>query len=116
MADESTPSAVRAIAALAGGAVLSFLAFGVLWIGTPWHLQVLMGIAFFILTWVLTRGVPAAANSLFGLVMVGASPLGLLMMRFRDKNDSHLFPILIVCSWVAGAALGWFLNRRQERI
>ena len=113
MNDQSTPSAARAVLAVAGGAVLSFLAFGVLWVGTAWHLQVLMAIPFFLLTWLLVRGAPDAANNLLAFVLCGAGPLGLLMTKFRDKNDSHLFPILIVCSWVAGAALGWFLAKKK---
>jgi hypothetical protein len=112
MSDDTTPSPVRSLAAVFGGAVLSFLAFGALWVGTPWPLQALAAIPFFALTWLVTRGVPAASGRLLVFVLIGAAPLGSMITRFRDKNDSHLKPVLIVCSWAAGAALGRFLNRK----
>ena len=106
MSDQETPSAGRSMLALAGGFGLSFLGLGLLWIGTPWPIQALMAVPYFILTWALTRGASGAANQLLTFVLTGAAPLGGLIMMFRDKNDSHLNSILTVAAWAAGAALG----------
>lgn len=114
MSDVDTPGPGRSMAALIGGFTLSFLAFGLLWIGTQWPVQTLMAVPFFGLTWLLVRGAPGSANQLLTFVLCGAGPLGLLMTKFRDKNDSHLTSILVVCSWVVGAALGWYVARRKS--
>ncbi len=111
MSDSDVPGPGRSMLALSGGFGLSFLAFGLLWIGTPWPAQALMAVPYFVLTWALTRGAPGAANQLLTFVLCGAAPLGLLITRFRDKNDSHLFSILIVCAWVAGAVAGRCASR-----
>lgn len=113
MADTDTPGPGRSMLALAGGFGLSFLALGLLWIGTPWPFQALMGVPFFVLTWLLARGAPGSANQLLTFVLTGAAPLGLLITQFRDKNDSHLNSVLIVVCWFAGAALGRYLVRKR---
>lgn len=100
-----TPSPGRAALAMAGGAALSFFGMGILWIGTPWPLQALMFFPFLGLTAILTRTDPEKRSWALEAI-AGAGPLGLLLMRFRDANDSHLKPILIVCAWAAGAWLG----------
>lgn len=102
------------IAALAGGFLLSFVAFGVLWIGTPWHLQVLMAVPFLLLALAIAwTGEPGNTTGL--MVAYGAAPLGALIMMFRDKNDSHLMPILVVLGWLAGILAGHFLAARLRR-
>jgi len=93
----------------ASGFVLSFIAFGVLWIGTPWPAQFLMCIPFFIAAYVITR---LKGDGRF--VLVGAAPIALLMVQFRDKDDSHAASILLVCAWVAAIWLGWYLAHRQN--
>ena len=108
---------LRMVAALAGGLLLSFLAFGLLWIGTPWPLQALMLVPFFLLAFAVAwTGEPGNAAGL--TVAYGAAPLGAIMMMFRDKSDSHLMPILVVLSWLAGILAGHFLAAalRKRRV
>lgn len=101
-------------AAAAGGFALSFLGLGLLWIGVPWAYQSLMFFAFFLLSFAVTRA-RAAGDDVSLFVIYGALPLGALISLFRDKNDSHLMPILIVCAWLAGALLGRSLAVRLSR-
>ncbi len=100
---------LRGVVAVAGGFGLSFLAFGLLWIGTPWDYQALMFVPFFLLAFAVTRSGPG--DNAFALCIAGASPLGLLLTLFRDKNDSHLMPILMVLAWLAGILAGHFAAR-----
>jgi hypothetical protein len=104
---------VRSFLSVAGGLVLSFLAFGVLWIGTPWKYQALMGVPFFLLTLATAWKDEDGGKRQLALVLAGAAPLGLLIMKFRDPSGSHVKPVLIVCAWAAGAALGWLAARRR---
>lgn len=88
----------------------SFLGFGLLWIGLPFPVQCGLSIPFAALAVVLARqlqnGTSAAAA-----IFVGAGPIGSMITLFRDKNDSHLLPILVVVSWAMGAALGIWWGR-----
>lgn len=96
--------------AIALGAALSFLGLGVLWIGTPWPAQALMLIPFFGATAALRRTDPNRRDWTVPVIL-GAAPLGALITRFRDPSGSHLFPVLIVCAWAAGAWAGSFCFR-----
>jgi hypothetical protein len=100
--------------AVGGGFILSFIGLGVLWIGTPWHYQALMFFPFLLLSFSVTR-IRNARDNVFLLVLYGAMPIGALMVMFRDKNNSHLMPILMVCTWVAGILLGHYLAGKSSR-
>ena len=45
--------------------------------------------------------------------MLGAAPVGAVMLPFRDGNDSHLMPALVVAWWAAGLAAGTWLAARR---
>ena len=92
------------------GFALSFIALGVLWIGTPWWAQFLMCIPFSIATYAITRRKADGR-----LVLVGAAPIALLVIQFRDKEGSHAAPVLLVCAWTASILLGWYLAHRRNR-
>ena len=104
----------RMLLAVSGGMTLSVVAFGVLWAGTPWHLQALMFCPFLLLAFAVTRSSPTVDNS-YRLIMFGALPLGTIMMMFRDSNDSHLSSILTVCAWLAGTLAGHWLAAHLPR-
>lgn len=96
--------------ALIGGFFLSFLGFGLLWSGIPWHFQLLMFFPFLLLAWAISRWNQGFVDGCI-LIVLGAAPLGTLIMRFRDNNDSHLMSVLIVVSWLIGIAAGYFLAK-----
>ena len=102
------------LSAIAGGFALSFLGFGLLWIGTPWEYQFLMLLPFLLLAFAVTR-FGRSGNQTYLLVVCGASPLGMLIPMFRDKNDSHAMSVLIVCGWAAGIVAGYFLGRKRKQ-
>lgn len=113
--ENNSSSPVRPILAVIGAAGLSFLAFGVLWIGTPWRYQALMGVPFFLLSYGLVRNATAEQQrQILMLLFAGALPLGSLMTRFRDAHDSHLKPIIIVCAWAAGILAGWYWGTKPR--
>ncbi len=91
------------------GIALSCIALGVLWIGTPWPAQFLMCIPFFIAAYAITR---LKADGRF--VLLGAAPVALLVVQFRDKEGSHAAPVLLVCAWAASILLGWHFARRRD--
>ena len=105
---------IRALAAVVGGFGLSFVGLGVLWAGAGWMYQLLMFIPFLLLAFVITR-TGDAGDRVFSLVLLGAAPIGWLLTRFRDKNDSHLMSILIVAGWVAGTLAGHALASMRGR-
>ena len=98
-------NAVRAIVALGGGFALSFVGLGVLWVGAPWPYQALLFVPFLLLAFAITS-TGSAGDRLFVLIIVGAAPLGSLITMFRDKNDSHVMSVLVVCAWLAGIVSG----------
>lgn len=104
---------VLGLAAIAGGFALSFLGFGLLWVGTPWAYQLLMGLPFLALSFAVTRA-GSPGNQGWMLIVCGAMPLGMVIPMFRDKNDSHAMSILIVCGWAAGIAAGYYLGKRGQ--
>jgi len=101
-------TSLRALLAAGGGFGLSFLGLGILWAGAAWHYQALMFFPFFLLAFALARLAPPGDKVFLG-VIYGASPLGLLLTMFRDSNDSHLMPMLMVCAWLAGILSGHYL-------
>lgn len=96
--------------ALAGGFLLSFLGFGLLWSGIPWHFQLIMAVPFLLLSYVVFRW--SKGNIGFcAFAFIGAAPLGMLMTQLRDTNGSHLMPILVVISWLLGFTAGCYLGK-----
>jgi hypothetical protein len=53
--NKNWPEGLLSIAAVGGGFALSLIGFGLLWIGTPWHYQMLMLLPFLFLSWAVTR-------------------------------------------------------------
>ncbi|MBS0424222.1 MAG: lysophosphatidic acid receptor [Proteobacteria bacterium] len=100
--------------ALAGGFLLSFLGFGLLWSGISWSMQLIMIVPFFLLSYGLYRWSSNATLSCV-FIFIGAAPLGLLITRFRDTNDSHLMPILIVSGWMIGILAGSHFRKLTQK-
>lgn len=105
---------LRTLLAVGGGFGLSFLGLGSLWAGAAWHFQALMFFPFLLLAFAITRAAPPG-DKVFLAVIYGASPIGLLLTMFRDSNDSHLMPILMVCAWLAGVVSGHWLAGKLSR-
>lgn len=105
---------VLGLSAIAGGFALSFLGFGLLWIGTPWVYPFLMDLPFFALSFAVTR-IGTAGNQACLLIVCGASPLGMVIPMFRDNNDSHVMSVLIVCGWAAGIVAGYYLGKEGRQ-
>ena len=100
-----------ALAALGGGFLLSFLGFGLLWSGISWAVQMVLALLFFTaVSYGLSRWSHGAILPEL-LLVIGALPLGLLMMQFRDTSGSHLLPVLVVLSWLLGIAAGYFWGK-----
>lgn len=96
--------------ALAGGFLLSFLGFGLLWSGIPWHFQLIMAVPFLLLSYAVFRW--SKGNTGFCIfAFIGAAPLGMLMTQLRDTNGSHLMPTLVVVSWLLGLTAGCYLGK-----
>ncbi len=95
------------LAGVGAGFVLSFMALGVLWIGTPWPYQFLMFAPFLLIAYVFRR----FGSTVYPLCL-GAAPLAMLFVQFRDARKSHLLPILLVASWALAIWLGHFLGGR----
>ena len=98
------------LAALIGGFVMSFVGLGILWAGVPWHYQYLMGFLFFLLALAIAR---FGTRAMF--ILVGAAPIGMLLLQFRDKDNSHLMPFLVVAMWVIGALVGSYFGARLKK-
>ncbi|MBI1397994.1 MAG: lysophosphatidic acid receptor [Betaproteobacteria bacterium] len=98
------------VVAMIGGFALSFVGLGVLWAGAPWHYQILMFFPFLLLAFSVTR---FGTNAL--PVLLGALPIGALLLQFRDKNNSHLMPFVIVGAWVVGILLGHYVSIRLKK-
>ena len=96
--------------ALAGGFLLSFVGFGVLWSGIPWHYQLIMFFPFLLLSFAISRWNKGTVGGCI-FILCGAAPLGILITQFKDSNDSHLMPILIVLGWLIGITSGYFLAK-----
>ncbi len=98
------------ITALAGGLVLSFIGFGLLWAGASWPYQLAMLVPFLGLAFFLARHSLTAAFS----VLAGAAPVAIIIVQFRDNDDSRLMPVLVVAGWIIGTLLGHYLGRRYK--
>lgn len=98
------------VVALLGGFILSFVGLGVLWVGTPWPYQMLMFFPFLLLALGVKR---FGGNGVH--VLIGAVPVALLLVQFRDKDNSHLMPVLIVVAWGLGIFLGHYFGSRLSR-
>lgn len=99
--------------AAAGGFGLSFVGLGLLWIGTPWALQALMFLPFFVLSYVIDRALKDPDNLGFVPIILGALPLGGFIPMFRTPDGSHLPAIGIIASWAAGVFAGRYIARRK---
>lgn len=101
---------VLRIAALLGGFILSFVGVGVLWAGAPWPYQLLMFFPFLLLAFAIERFESTALP-----MLIGVFPIGTILVQFRDKDNSHLMPVLAVSAWVLGILLGHYLGGRFTR-
>ncbi|PTQ80038.1 lysophosphatidic acid receptor [Nitrosomonas ureae] len=95
--------------ALVSGFLLSFISFGLLWSGISWHIQLIMTLPFLLLSCAVYRWSKGALGSC-AFIVVGAAPMGVLISQFRDTNDSHLMPVLVVLSWILGVLAGCYLG------
>ncbi|MER2511099.1 lysophosphatidic acid receptor [Nitrosomonas ureae] len=95
------------LCALVSGFLLSFIGFGLLWSGISWHTQLIMALPFLLLSRAVYRWSKGALG-ICAFIVVGAAPLGVLISRFRDTNDSHLMPVLVVLSWILGVLAGCY--------
>lgn len=98
------------IAALLGGFILSFVGSGMLWVGAPWPYQLLMLFPFMLLAFAIKRFGGTALP-----MLIGAIPIGTILVQGRDKDNSHLMPVLVVSAWVLGILLGHYLGGRFTR-
>lgn len=96
--------------ALFGGFILSFLGIGALWVGLSWQYQMLMFFPFLMLAFGIKR---FGGNVVH--ILIGALPVASILVQFRDKQNSHLMPILIVITWLLGMLLGHYLGGRLFR-
>jgi threonine/homoserine efflux transporter RhtA len=88
-------------AGLAAGFGLSFLAFGLMWIGVPLAYQFAMVLPFCLVAFVISRlGAPTFP------VLLGMLPLGALITQFRDPSGSQASSIALVLAWVLAVLLG----------
>ncbi|NBQ69991.1 MAG: lysophosphatidic acid receptor [Nitrosomonadaceae bacterium] len=102
------------LTALIGGFLLSFLGFGLLWSGIPWLVQLVMILPFLFLSYGILRW-SRGAIGLCAFIGIGAAPLGLLIIQFRDTNGSHLMPILIVTGWLIGICAGCYWGKLSQK-
>jgi hypothetical protein len=96
--------------AIVGGFLLSFAALGMLWIGQP------LGNIFVVAGYVLLAYVASHFREPKRAALtsaVGAMPIAMMVVQFRDNVGSHLLPMVLAGSWFAGIALGaWSADRR----
>ena len=102
------------VTALMGGFLLSFLGFSILASGISWLVQLVMILPFLLLSYGILRW-SRGAIGLCAFIGIGATPLGLLVMQFRDTNGSHLMPILIVTGWFIGICAGCYWGKLSRK-
>lgn len=73
---------------------LSFISLGILWAGVDQWLQAVITLLFFISGYFLSR----YKNAVNG-ILLGAVPIGGMLLLFRNKEGSHLLGMTIVISW-----------------
>lgn len=104
-----------AVCAVLGGFVLSFLAMVILWSGIPWLIQMIMFLPFLLLSFAIFKW-SNESLSMCALILLGAAPLGVLMLQFRDTTGSHLLPVLVVLSWIIGISAGCYLGKLRGTV
>jgi hypothetical protein len=90
---------------VSGAIALSILGFGFLWIGKPSG-EAAVASLFMLLAYFVSHH--QGARKTLATVLLPAAPIALLILQFRDPNDSHLASIAIVLAWIAGALIGAF--------
>jgi hypothetical protein len=100
------------ILGIAGSFAVSFLGLGLLWIGLPFPVQAVISLVFLLLAYGLGRFLKNIGTTL--TTFAGAAPIGLLITQFRDQNDSHLKPVLLVLGWALGMFLGAWLGTKSN--
>lgn len=113
MEHTDTATLSNAIAVI-GGLLLSVVGLGLLWAGMPVRYQLLLGLPFLALAFVLGVYGPRRTRA-FLFVMAGATPMALLLVQFRDRDDSHLAFVAVVAAWAAGCLAGHLLARAWQR-
>ena len=109
----NTRTGIALLLGIVFGFALSFLGYGLMWIGLNPALQGLNAFLFLALAYGVgraTRSYPATCLA----VAAGAFPVAALLTQFRDKNDSHLVGILLAGSWIMGIALGSWVGSRHR--
>ncbi len=82
---------------------LTIVAFGFLWIGQlrgMWFVFAAFAFSAYVLSERAGRMTPLLSMA------IGAAPLSLLMVQFRDANDSHLMSVATTIGWYASIVLG----------
>jgi len=99
------------LAGIVASAGLSFLGFGFLWIGKLAG-EACVAALYLLLAYTLShrRGVRTALMT----TVLPSLPLALLIVQFRDPDDSHLGSIAIVLAWLLGAVFGAFAADRER--
>lgn len=93
---------------------LTFFAFGIAWAGAPFPLQLLFSLAFFAVSFALTR-FPKTRKKFGWPMLIGLFPIGSIYVRARDPSGSHLWPVAIVVSWIAAIILGDIVGAWRAR-
>lgn len=104
-----------ALSALLGGFLLSFLTIVILWSGIPWLIQMIMFLPFLLLSFAIFKW-SNESLLLCAFIVLGAAPLGILMVQFRDTNGSHLLPVMVVLSWIIGILAGCYLGKLRGAV
>jgi hypothetical protein len=107
----TSKNAILKTVGFAAGFILSFIALGVMWIGTAWSYQFMMFVPFLLIALILGRFGGASLH-----MLIGIAPIGVFFVQFRDNNNSHIFPILLVCTWGIAIVLGHYLAMRWSRL
>jgi len=99
------------LASIFASMALSILGLGFLWIGKLSG-EIYVALLYLLLAYAVShyQGVRAALLA----VLVPALPMALLIVQFRDPNDSHLGSIAIVLAWLTGMTIGAFAADRAR--
>lgn len=97
-----------------GGFAASFLGLGLLWVGLKTPVQMCASILFFFLSFLVTKFLKNKITG-FAAPVCGAAPIASLLVQFRDKEGSHLSPILVVATWGLAAFLGAWLGEKSAK-
>jgi hypothetical protein len=106
--------AILIIGGILGGFALSFLGFGLMWIGLSLYVQgAILALLFFAFTFGLGKGL-RDARLVFCFPALGAAPVAGLFVQFRNSEGSHLGAVLLVTCWGLGALVGAWLGARPR--